>query len=92
VKGVYRAEFGEGRSIADQALLGAILDGLGLDGPSLLRSAGEEANKARLKAQCEEARARGIFGAPTFIAPDGELFWGNDRLERALAWVVTGPG
>jgi len=27
----------------------------------------------------EEAVARGIFGAPSFIV-DGELFWGNDRL------------
>ena len=61
-----------------------------LDGPALLAAAGQEANKARLKAQCEEARERGIFGAPTFIAPDGELFWGNDRLERAVAWAA-GP-
>ena len=29
----------------------------------------------------------GVFGAPTFIAADGELFWGNDRLERALLWA-----
>jgi 2-hydroxychromene-2-carboxylate isomerase len=28
-----------------------------------------------------------VFGAPTFIAADGELFWGNDRLERALLWA-----
>ncbi len=29
--------------------------------------------------------ARGIFGAPTFVVGD-ELFWGNDRLEDAIAW------
>jgi 2-hydroxychromene-2-carboxylate isomerase len=29
----------------------------------------------------------GIFGAPTFVTPDGELFWGNDRLENAIAWA-----
>jgi 2-hydroxychromene-2-carboxylate isomerase len=27
-----------------------------------------------------------IFGAPTFVVDDGELFWGDDRLEDALAW------
>lgn len=27
-----------------------------------------------------------IFGAPTFMVGD-EMFWGNDRLERALAWA-----
>jgi 2-hydroxychromene-2-carboxylate isomerase len=30
------------------------------------------------------AQARGIFGAPTFFVGD-EMFWGNDRLEDALA-------
>ena len=88
-KGVYQAEFGEGRSIGDPALLAGILDGLGQDGPALLAAAGQEANKTLLKARCEEARERGIFGAPTFIAPDGELFWGNDRLERAVAWTAA---
>jgi len=39
-----------------------------------------------LREQTEEARARGVFGAPTFFAR-GELFWGNDRLEQALSWA-----
>ena len=87
VKGVYGEEFGAGRTISDPALVRGVLGSLGLDAEALLAEAGGEANKARLQAQCEEARERGIFGAPTFIAPDGELFWGNDRLERALAWA-----
>jgi 2-hydroxychromene-2-carboxylate isomerase len=31
-----------------------------------------------------------VFGAPTFRTNDGELFWGNDRLERALLWAKQG--
>ena len=60
---------------------------LGLDADGVLRQAQGEPNKARLKAQTEEARSRGVFGAPTFFAEDGEMFWGNDRLEQALAWA-----
>ena len=41
--------------------------------------------KLRLRRIGEEAKSRGVFGAPTLIAEDGELFWGNDRLERAFA-------
>jgi hypothetical protein len=37
--------------------------------------------------QTEEAKQLGIFGAPSFTTADGELFWGNDRLERAIAWA-----
>jgi 2-hydroxychromene-2-carboxylate isomerase len=86
-RAVYHEEFGEGRSIADAALIESILVRLGLDAPEVLREAQGEANKARLKAVGEEAKSRGIFGAPTFFTPDGEMFWGNDRLERALAWA-----
>ena len=55
----------------------------------VLAEAQGETNKARLRRVGEEAQARGIFGAPTFVADDREVFWGNDRLERALEWAVA---
>ena len=66
----------------------SILNGLGLDGTIILKQAAAETNKGRLRVNGEEARSRGIFGAPTFLTNDGELFWGNDRLEQALAWAA----
>ena len=36
--------------------------------------------------QTENATRAGIFGSPSFIV-DGELFWGDDRLEDALIWA-----
>jgi 2-hydroxychromene-2-carboxylate isomerase len=87
-KAVYRAEFGEGRAIADAPTVPSILTQLGLDADAILRGAQADANKTRLRALSEEARSRGIFGAPTFFTEDGEMFWGNDRLEQALAWAA----
>jgi 2-hydroxychromene-2-carboxylate isomerase len=87
-KAVFRAEFGEGRSIAEPATVQAILAHLGLDSDAILKAAQADANKTRLKALTEEARSRGVFGAPTFFSEDGEMFWGNDRLEQALAWTA----
>jgi 2-hydroxychromene-2-carboxylate isomerase len=87
-KAVYRAEFGEGRSIGEPAAILGILTHLGLDGEPILKAAQADANKTRLKALTEEARSRGVFGAPTFFTEDGEMFWGNDRLEQALAWAA----
>ena len=43
--------------------------------------------KLKLRAETEQAAALGIFGAPSFVTADGELFWGNDRLDAALAWA-----
>ena len=45
--------------------------------------------KARLRSETEEAQRRGLFGAPSFVCTDGELFWGNDRLEQALRWAKS---
>jgi 2-hydroxychromene-2-carboxylate isomerase len=90
-KAVYRAQFGEGLAISERPAIQAILFELGLEADTILAAAEQPANKAQLKAQTEEAQSLGIFGAPSFIGPDGELFWGNDRLERAIAYA-SAPG
>ena len=87
-KAVFAAEFGEGRAIADGGVLLAILRSLDLDAGEILKAAQGDANKTRLKSTGEEARSRGLFGAPSFLTEDGELFWGNDRLEHAVAWAA----
>ena len=84
---VFEAQFGEGRSIADADAIADILLRLDVAPEEALAAATSDDNKLRLRAQTEEAQRQGVFGAPTFIAADGELFWGNDRLERALLWV-----
>jgi 2-hydroxychromene-2-carboxylate isomerase len=88
-KAVFQAEFGKGRNISDPALIAGILADLGADADAVLGEAQGDANKARLRRVGEEAQARGIFGAPSFVADDREVFWGNDRLERALEWAVA---
>jgi 2-hydroxychromene-2-carboxylate isomerase len=85
---VFRAEFGEGRQIDDPATVKEILAGLNVAADVVLAAAQSDDNKARLRGQTEEAQRRGLFGAPIFTTADGELFWGNDRLERALLWAT----
>jgi 2-hydroxychromene-2-carboxylate isomerase len=86
-RAIYRAEFGEGRNIAEPAEITRILGKLGQDAAAVLRQTQSDDNKAVLRAQTDAAGKLGIFGAPSFITSDGELFWGNDRLEAALAWA-----
>ncbi|HWP64872.1 MAG TPA: DsbA family protein [Candidatus Limnocylindria bacterium] len=37
----------------------------------------------------DQAAALGIFGAPMLRVGD-EFFWGNDRVEEAIAWAASG--
>jgi 2-hydroxychromene-2-carboxylate isomerase len=62
------------------------LAGLGLAAQEIIAQAQSEAHKTRLRTQTELAARRGIFGAPIFFVGE-EMFWGNDRLEEALAWA-----
>ncbi|HKW52443.1 MAG TPA: 2-hydroxychromene-2-carboxylate isomerase [Stellaceae bacterium] len=87
-RAVYHANFAEDRDIAAQAVIADILAALGRDVAAVLERAKSAENKAKLKAQGEEAVRRGVFGAPSFLVGD-ELFWGNDRLDTALAWALA---
>ena len=84
---VFVEEFERGGRIDDDATLAAILSQLRVDAAPALQAAQSNDIKAHLRTQTEQAQKLGIFGAPTFITADGELFWGNDRLEQALAWA-----
>ncbi len=86
IRGVYKAEFAEGRDIANGETLARALEAAGANPEEALGSAQASEIKANLRANTEKALAAGIFGAPSFTTATGELFWGDDRLEQALAW------
>jgi 2-hydroxychromene-2-carboxylate isomerase len=84
---LFAKEFGEGASLTDKAVLAEALRAAGQEPDAQMARAGDPAIKQQLKTQNETAQALGIFGAPTFVSDAGELFWGDDRLEQALAWA-----
>jgi 2-hydroxychromene-2-carboxylate isomerase len=85
-RAVFAANYAEQKDISDDVTLREILDGLSVETEAAFAAANAPDNKEALKRQTEEAAARGLFGAPSFTIGD-ELFWGNDRLEAALAWA-----
>jgi 2-hydroxychromene-2-carboxylate isomerase len=89
-RALYHANFAEDRDIADPAVVGAVIAALGREAAGVLARAAAPDNKAALMARGEAAIARGIFGAPSFLV-GGALFWGNDRLEQAIAWALAPP-
>ena len=85
-RAIYRANFVDDREISDATVLHDVVAAMGLDADALLAAALAEDNKRGLAAAVDTAIARGIFGAPSILVGD-ELFWGNDRVELAIAWA-----
>jgi 2-hydroxychromene-2-carboxylate isomerase len=88
-RAVFLYEFGEGGVISDDEVIGGILEKLGFPVDEIVAKAQTPENKLVLRQQTEHAGALQIFGAPTFICEDGEMFWGHDRMEDALDWAKT---
>lgn len=65
--------------IADPATLGTLLTECGLD-PGRLAQSQTDAAKALADAHTRAAIDAGVFGAPSYVI-DGEIFWGQDRLD-----------
>lgn len=89
VRGVYVAQFVDGQPLGDAGTVEAVLDGLGLDGAQIVAQvSADQGVKDALRGATQAAQAAGIFGAPSFTTVDGEMFWGNDRMEDAIAWAA----
>ena len=69
----------EERDIASDATLAELLEEGDLPAERLAESRGAD-TQARYDAHTQAAMDAGVFGAPTYVI-DGELFWGQDRLD-----------
>lgn len=73
------AVWAQERDIADAATLAALLGECELDAGLLARSQSTEMQN-RYAQNTQAAIEAGVFGAPSYVV-DGELFWGQDRLD-----------
>ncbi|MDL2358216.1 MAG: 2-hydroxychromene-2-carboxylate isomerase [Pseudomonadota bacterium] len=73
-----------GADVSDAAVLVKLATNCGLDGTAMRAAAQQDAVKAQLAADTDQAIAGGVFGVPTFRVGD-ELFWGGDRIDALIA-------
>ena len=74
------AVWAEERDIANPETIIVIAEEQGFDGKVLFDSPEQSQVQEELDRNTEEALARNVFGAPTWIYKE-ELFWGQDRLD-----------
>ena len=88
-KAVYRGFFVDDLDISSPETVLDIAAKIGVDRSSLETALQTPEIKARLKDECEQALAAGVFGSPHVIV-DGEHFFGADRLPQIERWLETG--
>ena len=76
---VMRAVWLQERNIADEAVLVALLAEQGLSAPRLEEAHSQTVHQ-RYEVDSQLAIDAGVFGAPSYVV-EGEIFWGQDRLE-----------
>jgi 2-hydroxychromene-2-carboxylate isomerase len=72
---------GSTTSTSSTGALADILQRAGADGAGFEAFLQGEGRTA-LKAVQDEAEAKGVFGVPSFLLPDGDLYWGREHLPR----------
>jgi 2-hydroxychromene-2-carboxylate isomerase len=83
----YRRWFVDGKRPGEDPNLSDSLAAVGVDPEDVMARARAPEIEAELALETESAKSLGVFGSPSFVA-DGEVFWGDDRLEAALDWAT----
>lgn len=89
VRETYRRWFQRGQMAGSEPNLSASLIAADQDPERVMSLAESRTTVAALEAATAQAEALGLFGVPSFVV-DGELFWGDDRLEDAISWARFG--
>ncbi|MBE0625982.1 MAG: 2-hydroxychromene-2-carboxylate isomerase [Burkholderiales bacterium] len=89
VRALYRAYFVDDINISNPEDSIAVCAKFGLAADDVRAAINDAAIKELLKAEVDQAIARGAFGSP-YIIVDGEAFWGVDRLDQIEKWLASG--
>jgi len=88
VKSTYKRWFEQGKEPATEPNLSEILQELKLNKDEVIAQAQSTEIENKYLENTEKAYSLGVFGSPSFIF-DGEVFWGDDRLEDCIKWVKS---
>ena len=85
----YKKWFQNGQPAGCDPNLSQSLREIGQDPDRVVEAATSPAIEDALAEETEVAKTLGVFGAPSFVV-EGEVFWGDDRLNDAVSWARSG--
>ena len=88
VRLTYKKWFQEGKEPAIDPSISEVCDELKLNKNEIITAAKDQIIQNKYLSNTDSARNNKIFGSPTFVV-NSEIFWGDDRMEDAIAWSKT---
>ncbi len=85
-RATYRRWFEKGEPAGEEPNISASLKEINRDPDLVLANAQSDRILNKLSAATDEVMHLGVFGSPSFVV-EGEVFWGDDRLEDAIFWA-----
>ncbi len=85
----FAAVWEEELNLADPDTVADIADSVGLDGRTLVERSRSGEISAAYETNRQDAVAADVFGSPVYVL-DGEVFWGQDRLELLADALKSG--
>lgn len=89
IQAAFRRWFQDGEEAGSEPNLSDSLREAGQRPEAIIQEARSEPIERRYQQATQDAKSLGIFGSPTFVV-DGEIFWGDDRLDDAISWLRHG--
>jgi 2-hydroxychromene-2-carboxylate isomerase len=89
LRSAFAAVWEDERNLADPDTISGIADSVGLPGRQLVERSPSEAISAAYEQNRQDAIAADVFGSPVYVL-DGEVFWGQDRLELLADALKSG--
>lgn len=89
IRAGFRAAWAEDRDLSDRHAIAALVRAQGFDDELALAEADSEGAAFAYRANHEAALAAGVFGSPSYVL-DGEVFWGQDRLDLLDDMLTSG--
>ncbi len=84
----YRRWFQKGKEPGTEPNITEIFKELNLNKEDIIKKATSSYVETQYLENTEKAYKEGVFGSPTFIY-EGEVFWGDDRLEDCIKWIKS---
>ena len=84
IDSIFNTIWQDGLNMNDQVIVEKVLKNLNVNPKTFILRSTSSKIKDSLRKKTNDAYEKGIFGAPTFFV-NNKIFWGQDRIEFALA-------